>query len=112
MNQISKYLRRTQTGYLHWCPGCNEIHHYWIDKPNESGAQWTFNGNPEKPTFRESMLIRVPAVDNDCNIIPDKWESVCHYFVTDGRIDFCGDSTHPLVGQSAPLPELPDHLLD
>jgi hypothetical protein len=31
--------------------------------------------------------------------------SVCHSFVTDGRIQFLGDCTHALAGQTVDLPE-------
>ena len=30
----------------------------------------------------------------------------CHSFVTDGRIQFLADCTHPLAGQTVDLPEV------
>ncbi|WP_241754456.1 hypothetical protein [Cupriavidus basilensis] len=33
---------------------------------------------------------------------------VCHSFVTDGRIQFLGDCTHALAGQTVPLAEFPE----
>ena len=31
----------------------------------------------------------------------------CHTFVTDGRIQFLGDCTHALAGQTVDLPDWP-----
>jgi len=33
---------------------------------------------------------------------------VCHSFVTDGRIQFLGDCTHTLAGQTVDLPDWTD----
>jgi hypothetical protein len=35
---------------------------------------------------------------------------ICHYFLTDGLISFCGDSTHDFAGKTVPLPELPERM--
>jgi hypothetical protein len=35
-------------------------------------------------------------------------ERVCHSFVTDGKIQFLGDCTHALAGQTVELPEQED----
>ena len=42
----------------------------------------------------------------------DNLSGVCHYFVTNGQIIFCGDCTHAMKGQTAPLPELPPGFRD
>lgn len=62
-------------------------------------GRWTFNGNEEHPTFTPSMLV------HDNPNIPDRKR--CHSFVTDGRIQFLGDSGHALAGQTVELPEIP-----
>jgi hypothetical protein len=86
-------------GYTHWCPGCKSIHNIWTETRNSLGATWSFNGDVEKPTFNPSVRIQ--------------WESgervklCCHYFIKDGRIEYCSDCTHDLKGQTIPLPELP-----
>lgn len=77
----------------HWCPGCRQIHRINVNKPNEhSKAQWTWNGDVEKPTFNPSI-----------NIVGH-----CHYFIRNGEIEFCGDSAHALKGQKVPLPPIPE----
>jgi hypothetical protein len=34
-------------------------------------------------------------------------ERVCHSFITDGQIQFLGDCTHPMAGQTVPIPKWP-----
>ena len=79
-----------------WCPGCDEYHAVPVSKPtNGEGVAWTFNGDEEKPTLNPSILVRHGA-DN----------SICHSFVTDGKIQFLGDCSHKLAGQTVDLPEV------
>ena len=47
MGQVSSVLRRAVGGYLHWCPGCQEIHLL----PDS----WNFDRNIECPTFHPSF---------------------------------------------------------
>lgn len=106
MSAPSPYLRRTESGYMFRCPGCDEAHHYAVDKPQPNGAQWSFNGDVNKPTFSPSLLIKTGrAVDP--NFVPEEGDppEVCHLFVTDGQVQFCSDSTHKLAGQTVPLPK-------
>lgn len=79
-------------GYWHWCPGCNEFHVINTVERNRWGALWTFDGNTESPTFSPSI-----------NLV-----GRCHYFIRNGRIEFCGDSNHSLAGQTVPLPDVED----
>lgn len=78
--------------YLHWCPGCESLHGINVEKPNDWNAVWSFDGNLESPTFSPSI-----------NLV-----GRCHYFIRAGRIEFCGDSTHKLAGQTVPLPDIPE----
>ena len=101
-------------GHLaHWCPGCNQDHEFAIDRPFHNGARWSFDGNVDAPTFNPSMNIRVgpyPSRDDPS----DKLEGhidVCHYFLHGGRIQFLGDCTHALKGQTIDLPDLPPQIL-
>lgn len=94
MVYLSAVLAKSGGHYLHWCPGCDSYHVIYVDKRNPvTGAQWTFNGNVNKPSFTPSI-----------NIVGQ-----CHYFITDGRIQFCGDCKHDLKEQTVDLPPLPDH---
>ena len=77
-----------------FCPGCQEHHLVTINGPNSRGACWDFNGNYEKPTLHPSVMVSSVT------------KVVCHSFVTDGRIQFLGDSLHALAGQTVELPEI------
>lgn len=97
-------------GYMIFCPACQE--HHLFD------GRWTFDGDEENPTFRPSMLIRSGhyadkykqdmcwCTYNAQN--PDKEApfvcSVCHSFVTNGKIEFLSDCTHSLAGKTVELP--------
>lgn len=79
------------------CPGCACGHGVWVTKRNRNGAQWTWNNDLERPTFAPSLLV---TISNG----PDVPKMVCHSFVRDGQIQFLGDCTHGLAGQTVPLP--------
>lgn len=109
MSAAGKYLRKAEHGYyLHWCPGCNEAHAIAVEKPAPNGAQWSFDGNLDAPTFHPSVNVRW-GKNVDPNFVDEEPgdSGVCHYFVKAGHIEFCGDSTHALAGQKVPLPEWP-----
>ena len=100
MSAAGRFLRRTSVGYSFWCPGCAEAHSLRV---GQSG--WSFNDNVDAPTFQPSVLVtrRVPP-PREPDDPPDR---ICHSFVTDGRVQFLGDCTHALAGQTVPLPEWP-----
>ena len=86
------------------CPGCGEPH-VVPTLPEPKG--WTWNGSLETPTLSPSILVRWKASDpSDPEAVAV--ESVCHSFVTDGRIQFLGDCTHELAGQTVDLPDWED----
>lgn len=101
--------------YMHMCPACDQPHVYnTISTPEHPCLAWEFNRSPEAPTFSPSMLIRYnrPKGYTRDNPAPVGWKGereqvVCHYFVTDGKISYCSDSTHALAGQTVDLPDYP-----
>lgn len=118
MSALSSILRSVQGGaVMFWCPGCNEAH--MVPVGAGDGPRWTYNDNPDTPTFQPSILVRsghfVPGHDGfqcwcnweDKNQFPDLQCRVCHSFVTDGQIQFLGDSTHALAGQTVSIPDWP-----
>jgi hypothetical protein len=68
--------------------------------PFSGGSAWTFNGDTERPTLSPSLLLTYDFGD-------ERKRYVCHSFVTDGRIQYLGDCTHPMAGQVVDLPEIP-----
>ena len=97
---ISPTLRRNGNGRIgFWCPGCNDAHFVRVD--GSRAPNWGWNGSVDAPTFTPSILVTTPGdPDPEWNIAP----TCCHSFVTDGRIQFLGDCTHALAGQTVPIP--------
>lgn len=104
------------------CPGCGLSHTLPTQDTPEGvtrAARWHFNGDYERPTLKPSILSR------HYQPTPEGWEmmdrgdplpegmdrypgtdEVCHSYVTDGRIQFLGDCTHALAGQTVDLPDV------
>ena len=79
------------------CPGCGFLHAIHVKGP--ARPTWTWNGSLDAPTFQPSVAVH--------------WTEhgiakVCHSFVTDGRIQFLGDCTHALAGQTVPILAMED----
>lgn len=117
MRALSSTLRSIEGGHVaFWCPGCDGVHQIGVGEGE--GPRWGYNGNPEKPTFTPSILVRShewqPPVtsENLAEFKRSPWEqtrveTVCHSFVTDGRIQFLSDCTHALAGQTVDIPPWP-----
>lgn len=113
MSALSPILRAVEGNRLSfWCPGCNEAHTIV-----HGGGGWKWNGNAEQPTFEPSVLVKYYRASPEGLAMMERMEPlppgmerypgkhmVCHSFVRDGRIQFLGDCTHQLAGQTVPLP--------
>lgn len=93
-------------GYEIMCKGCGHKHLIYT-YPGYYKVTWGFNGNVDKPTFTPSInemtgSFADPKYIDDPAIPPTR----CHYIITDGKIYYCGDSTHSLKGQTIELPEI------
>ncbi len=108
MSALSAILRDVEGGGLaFWCPGCDCAH--MVQTGSGPGPRWGYNGNPERPTFTPSVLVTYNGpdagkVDDEGRRAPP---AVCHTFVTNGAIQFLGDCTHALAGQTVDLPAWP-----
>jgi len=87
--------------YLFFCPGCGCCH--WFSSsgrtpshPNTINEQlkWSFNNDFNKPTVRASILVRSGN---------EKGPTICHSFITDGKIEYLSDCTHELKGKTVNL---------
>jgi hypothetical protein len=97
--------------FLFWCPGCDSAHGIPVD----GSRGWQWNGSLSSPTITPSILVSSTDVIVDGERIlghkyrgpyPEDLERVvgiCHSYITDGRIQFLNDCTHPLSGQVIPL---------
>lgn len=92
--------RGETVGYAIRCPGCGNWHVFNTQRRSDgTGPIWQFNGEMQMPTFTPSMLTWTPGRNGERL-------NICHSFLTDGIIDFLGDTTaHALRGRH-PLPEI------
>lgn len=89
----------SQTVILRWgtevvykCPGCDGLH----SVPVEGAKKWEWNGDLVKPTIS-------PSVKHTWTFGDETNPKCCHYFIKEGRIEFCADCTHDKSGQTLPL---------
>lgn len=111
-------LHLDQPGTLMFrCPGCRSSHVVSVGAGD--GPRWEFNGDMERPTFKPSILVRgvrENLTEEERRQYKDEYARVglaamdgkfggrCHSYVTDGFIQFLGDCSHDLKGQTVPLP--------
>lgn len=108
---IGRALGQAADGSLmFFCDGCGEPHRLQVG--TGPGVRWGYNGNPDAPTFTPSVLAkgvqRLTDEEHEHLMAGGHVEPrpfVCHSFVTDGRVQYLGDSTHHLAGQTVDLPD-------
>lgn len=76
------------------CPGCDMPH--GVRHGAGDGPRWGWNQSVDQPTLTPSILVRWDQ---------GKEKKVCHSFVTNGKIKFLDDCTHPLAGCTVELPD-------
>jgi hypothetical protein len=96
-----------------FCPGCyldrKEKHpddpRTWMNGALHCFSEniHRFNGDVESPTLYPSLL-------NSYHYGEDRKAYICHSFVTDGRIQFLSDCTHPLANQTVELMDVQPYL--
>lgn len=105
MAQLSSILRSVAGGrVMFWCPGCDSPHQIPVSDAHDPGRAWGWNGSAESPTFTPSILVSYSGSDAGVDGAPP---AVCHSFVVDGRIQFLGDCTHEMAGQTVDIPVWP-----
>jgi len=80
-----------------YCGGCKTHHRIPVTGRNK----WEWNGSVEAPTLKPSIKVSYEFGEGHVAT------KICHSFVTDGKIQYLGDCTHELAGQTVPLEELP-----
>lgn len=115
MPRIKECIDRDRRAVSFRCPGCGYKHVLGIEG---APPAWGFNGDMDRPTLAPSIHVKQGhfcdgTPEADCFICRRAKERgttslclVCHSFVTDGRIQFLGDCTHALAGQTINLPEI------
>ena len=79
-------------GWAFYCPGCGFSHSFNVVARTGVKSVWTFNGNPDNPTFSPSLICTYPW--------KGKPDQTCHLFVKEGRIQYRNDCTHELAGKT------------
>lgn len=67
--------------------------------PENGRPCWMFDGDVDRPTLS-------PSIKAWTEFGKRREPQVCHSFVREGRIEFLGDCTHALAGQTVDLPEI------
>lgn len=78
------------------CPGCGFDHQLIV----AGDRAWEWNGRLDLPTFSPSLFSNPPGEYHNPAV------PICHSHIRDGRIQFLGDCTHALAGQTVDLPEI------
>lgn len=99
---MSKVRLANDGSALFWCPGCDGAHGVRV----RGEHSWGWNGSVDAPTFTPSVLVTYPANPNALEEFKEwRTERRCHSFVRDGKIQFLGDCTHRLAGQTVEIPD-------
>jgi hypothetical protein len=97
-----------------FCPACTEHFPWRVEdhpRPHDigehtvpffgAGPAWQLDGDLERPTLSPSLLVSYDYGE-------DHQRYVCHSFVSNGRIQYLADCTHPLAGQTVDLQDIPE----
>ena len=105
-------IRESGDSIEFFCPGCIAFHSVRIKHPTKS-YNWTYNNDPNNPTLSPSIKVtgNKPLSDEEYDQVMsgkkvDLIPTVCHSFITDGKIQFLSDSTHFLSGTTVDLPDI------
>lgn len=96
-------VRSEPKSVLFQCPGCKLAHMINVGNGHEPKPRWDWDGNVEAPTFSPSILVTWKDPDGELS------DDICHSFVRGGRIEFLGDCTHELKGQTVEIADLPPY---
>jgi len=87
----SQRLRLVRPGvFALWCPGCMCAHQLDVHAVNADGKVVGWDGDHERPTVEPTL--KFPG---------------CEFLLRAGVMYFLSNCTHPLVGQTVPLPHFP-----
>ncbi len=79
------------TSYSFICPACKVEHMINVKVPKNDAPCWDWNNSTKKPTIRPSIRVKGGSSTGG---------TVCHMYVTDGKIQYLGDCTHEKAGKT------------
>lgn len=104
-----------------WCEGCQTNHFIILRDVDETRLtdndrkiyeemgkpKWTFNNDFDKPAFSPSIHVKKKIGEKIVNGKKENiYETLCHSFVRDGKIQYLNDCKHKLAGHTIDLPDL------
>lgn len=97
-----------------YCLGCKSAHSITVGAP---GA-WTWDGELVHPTINPSVKVIPhktlinPDLEGEALTAPENITNtpLCHSFIRNGFIEYLGDCTHRLAGETIELPFFLDHV--
>lgn len=101
--------------YAFYCSGCGYKHYIPVKGARpEYNLQWVFSGTLDNPTLTPSILKRTGSFADPAFVDPPEIPpTICHFFITDGKVIYLSDCTHKLAGQTIDLPDIiHDSILD
>ena len=96
--ELSQFLERINERELaFYCRGCKMMHPVPIapDPENPKAPKWQFNGDVNRPSFHPSVIARHTRSGKVVH---------CHSWIKNDTIEYMGDCTHELKGQTNALP--------
>lgn len=81
------------------CPGCDTWHHIPVKVNSKRPHHWNWDGDILHPTVS-------PSVKHTWEWGEERVTRICHYFIREGQIEYCGDCTHSMANKKMPLPRL------
>lgn len=85
--------------FTHWCPGCRVVHTVPVNSPGQIGNAWDYRCENGRPSLAPSLKHSGYTVHGPCE---------CHYFITNGTIQYLSDCNHKYAGQTIELPDIPE----
>lgn len=117
-------IQVTSEAFVVFCPACNTTHAF----PRDNHS---FNESEQKPTLYPGLRLATkytaPPESKPADMEPgdyakavkahgerhdeaDPTQTICHLIVNNGEIQYLGDCTHKMVGQTIDLPAKVDRL--
>lgn len=104
MPQENQTVIETREGWMVQCRCACQWHEFPKQRLT-NGAAWTFDGNMVTPTFTPSMNMAWNPPGPHYN--PECPSGRCHFILTAGVMQYCGDCSHEHAGKSYPLQPWP-----
>lgn len=89
------------------CPGCKGEHSIPVLVGKKEANHWEWNGDLIKPVVSPSVKHTYPESFYKQN--PKARRYCCHYFIREGVIEYCGDSSHDQSGMKLPMTAFTEH---